>query len=66
VYNGGCSRVLRVYRRRASALSTCRRGSWRGFGTRFVWCRDCRRSAGAWRKDSCRGCRVLADVLLLP
>jgi hypothetical protein len=28
----------------------------RGFGTRFVWCRGRRRSVGAWRKDSCRGC----------
>jgi hypothetical protein len=49
----------------ASALSTCRRGSRRGFGTRFVWCRGRRRSAGARWKDNCRGCRVLADVLLL-
>jgi hypothetical protein len=32
----------------------------------FVWCRGRRRSAGAWWKDSCRDCRVLADVLLLP
>jgi hypothetical protein len=31
VYNGGCSRVLRVLRRRASALSTCRCGSRRDF-----------------------------------
>jgi hypothetical protein len=36
VYNGGCSRVLRVKRRRASALSTRHRGGQRGFGTRFV------------------------------
>jgi hypothetical protein len=65
-----CKRALDLpfigVRRGASALSTCHRGSRRGFGTRFVWCRGRRRSAGAWRKDSCRGCRVLADVSLLP
>jgi hypothetical protein len=44
---GGVAECYRVKQRRASALSTCHRGSRRGFGTRFVWCRGRRRSAGA-------------------
>jgi hypothetical protein len=47
MYNGGCSRVLTCLAGRASALSTCHRGRRRGFGTRFMWCRGRRRSAGA-------------------
>jgi hypothetical protein len=51
---------------RASALGTCQFGSRRGLGTLLAWCRGCRRSNGAWRRDSCRSGRVLADVALLP
>jgi hypothetical protein len=51
---------------RASALSTCQCGSRRDLGTLLACCRGCRRSNGAWRKDSCRSGRVLVDVHLLP
>jgi hypothetical protein len=43
----GCSKVLRVWRGRASALSTCQGGSRRDLGTQPVWRRGCRRSNGA-------------------